>query len=198
MSEDCLYLYSILRQVLANNFGLSLLCPLWSGRRDEDKLSFNGSTGATLWGHPGLSRGETHLWKCVLTRMPLATRRPRVTKILKRSGEARENLGVFKKEVRPKAQGKSETTNDGVTRMSADLKWKDGHQLRLIMRAGAPSRYVCATTWTLAHPIQVSMGPCNLHWKNLQTIQIDPCDSKDYTCTRTHLVTGFSVKHNPQ
>ena len=45
-------------QLLANSFGISLLLSARStspGRGDKDKPPFNGSTGASLRGHPGLA-----------------------------------------------------------------------------------------------------------------------------------------------
>ena len=35
-------------------------------KEDNDKPPFHGSTGGTLRAHPGLARGQTHLWICVL------------------------------------------------------------------------------------------------------------------------------------
>ena len=46
-------------------------------RGNMDRHPFDGSTGGTLRAHPGLARGQTHLWICILTDSG-ATRRPRV------------------------------------------------------------------------------------------------------------------------
>ena len=62
------YSYAIVHQVLANNFGASLLCPLWAraflSRGDLDKPPFDGATH-TPRVHPGLSLRRGALRKCV-------------------------------------------------------------------------------------------------------------------------------------
>ena len=77
------------------------------------------------------------------------------------------------------------TKSTSSDRQDDELKGINGHQLRLTMHPGAPSRYVFTTAWMgLRWPmpskiIQVSMGP--LLEKQQQTIHMDPCDYKGYT-----------------
>ena len=73
---------SIIHQVLTSDFGTSHLRSLLCIRAGDavDKSPFNGSTGATRRGHPGLSlRRDTLIDSLtrVLTRMPLTTRQPK-------------------------------------------------------------------------------------------------------------------------
>ena len=37
----------------------------FQSKGNSDKPPFNGSTGGTLRAHPGLARGQAHLWICI-------------------------------------------------------------------------------------------------------------------------------------
>ena len=74
----------------------------------------------------------------------------------------------------------SDRQDDGGPCTSAELKGINGHQLRLTMRPGAPSRYVFTTAWMGLRwpmPSKCPWAPCQQE----KTIQRNPCDYKGYT-----------------
>ena len=89
---------------------------------------------------------------------------------------------------------KDERRTDKMTSWRASLRSslalykrkKGGHQLRLIMRPGAPSRYVFTTAWMGLRwpmPSKCPWAPCS-DKKPTEQIQKDPYDSKGYTHTQ--------------
>ena len=75
----------------------------------------------------------------------------------------------------------SDRQDDGGPCTSAELKGINGHQLRLIMRPGAPSRYVFTTAWMGLRWPMPSKCPWALCLKQNKTIQRNPCDYKGHT-----------------
>ena len=88
----------------------------------------------------------------------------------------------------------SDGQDDGGPCTSAELKGINGHQLRLTMRPGAPSRYVFTTAWMGLRwpmPSKCPWAPC---LKQNKTIQRNPCDYKGHTHTHTRLPEGRRIE----
>ena len=84
----------------------------------------------------------------------------------------------------------SDRQSDGGPCTSAQLKGINGHQLRLTMRPGAPSRYVFTTAWMGLRWPMPSKCPWALCLKQNKTIQKNPCDYKG----RTHSSEMYEIR----
>ena len=71
--------------------------------------------------------------------------------------------------------------------LALDKRKKNGHQLRLTMRPGAPSRYVFLIIQCGASSAEATTGDPSAPAK---TIQKNPCDYKGHTHTHSKVPTG--------